>query len=414
MREPTRRARQHHVEREFSPAPPTQADTLHEFTVEVPRVDSYAVVVEVGLMRRYGALLRDTLAPDAVYVLTDRRVAKLYGAAMRESLTAAGLRQKWLEVAEGERSKSLAAFTRTLDQLAALGCARRSLLLAFGGGVISDLGGYVAASFMRGIRYANFATSLIGQVDASVGGKVAVNGAMAKNLYGAFHHPSHVGADPTLLRTLSERDFRSGMAEAIKVAILDDSLTLAELLERQHARARARDPYALAQIVALAARLKMDWIGRDPYERDLRRPLNLGHTIGHPIETAYQYKRIRHGEAVAIGVGVATCLSLRRRLIAETAAERIFALLQRYGLLGFWEPVRAELVFEHMAIVRRIRGNHLNFVLPTKVGAVHITDDVDRAALAQAFDDYEDVVARLAPRSRPPARKLGESAPGRD
>ncbi len=376
---------------------------VRRFAVTVPRTDRYDVVVEPGLIKRYGALLRDELQADDVFVLTERRVHKLYGAELEQSLAAAGLRQQWVTVPEGERAKSLVTFARVLDQLADLGCARRSVIVNFGGGAVSDLGGFVAASFMRGIRYVNLATSLIAQVDAAVGGKVAVNARLAKNLYGAFHHPSHVGADPTLLRTLSERDFRSGMAEAIKVAILDDSGELAALLERQHAAARGRDPYALGEIVELAARLKMDWISRDPYERDLRRPLNLGHTIGHPIETEYQYKKIRHGEAVAIGLGVATCLSLRKRLIAEDQADRIFALLRRYGLLGFWEPVRAQAVFGHLQIVRRIRGNNLHFVLPTKMGAVQITDDVDRPALAQAFDDYEEVVTRLAP--RPAARR---------
>lgn len=381
-----------------NPGLPNSVDG-RRFAVSVPRTDRYDVVVEPGLVKRYGALLRDELQADDVFVLTERRVQKLYGTELEQSFTAAGLRQQWVTVPEGERAKSLVTFARVLDQLADLGCARRSVIVNFGGGAVSDLGGFVAASFMRGIRYVNLATSLIAQVDAAVGGKVAVNARLAKNLYGAFHHPSHVGADPTLLRTLSERDFRSGMAEAIKVAILDDSGQLAVLLERQHAAARSRDPYALAEIVELAARLKMEWISLDPYERDLRRPLNLGHTIGHPIETEYQYKKIRHGEAVAIGLGVATCLALRKRLIAQDQADRIFALLRRYGLLGFWEPVRAQAVFGHMQIVRRIRGNNLHFVLPTKMGAVHITDDVDRPALAQAFDDYEEVVTRLAPRA---------------
>lgn len=377
------------------------------FRVEVPRHDAYDVVVEPGLTARHGAIVRDELGAKTAYVLTDRRVHRLYGAALQASLEAAGVRNHWIVLAEGERSKSLGTLARVLDLLAENGCARRDLLLAFGGGVISDLGGFAAATFMRGLRYANLSTSLIGQLDASIGGKVAVNSRFAKNLFGAFHHPVHVGADPLHLRTLSARDFRSGMAEAIKVAILDGSGRLATLLEREHARARARDPHVLTDIVVLAGRIKVEMLAPDPYERDLRRPLNLGHTIGHPIETEYRYQRIRHGEAVALGIGVATCLAMRKKRIARAEAERIFLLLSRYDLLGFWEPVRAEALFGHLDYVRRIRGNNLHFVLPIRMGEVLVTEDVDRPALARAFDDYEDVVARLRPRTRGTATAEG-------
>jgi 3-dehydroquinate synthase len=349
-------------------------------------------------------LLRDELQADDVFVLTERRVHKLYGAELEQSFAAAGLRQQWVTVPEGERAKSLVTFARVLDQLADLGCARRSVIVNFGGGAVSDLGGFVAASFMRGIRYVNLATSLIAQVDAAVGGKVAVNARLAKNLYGAFHHPSHVGADPTLaahaLRArLPQRHGRGDQGGDPRRQRPSWQRCSSGSTPPPAAATPTRSPRSSSW----PRGLKMDWISRDPYERDLRRPLNLGHTIGHPIETEYQYKKIRHGEAVAIGLGVATCLALRKRLIAEDQADRIFALLRRYGLLGFWEPVRAQAVFGHLQIVRRIRGNNLHFVLPTKMGAVQITDDVDRPALAQAFDDYEEVVTRLAP--RPAARR---------
>jgi 3-dehydroquinate synthase len=352
-------------------------------------------------VKRYGEALVAAAEARRVIVLTDRRVERLYRTVLARSLEEAGVRHEWIVIAEGERSKSLATFARVLERLVELGCDRRTLLVNFGGGVVSDLGGFVAATFMRGLRYANCATTLIGQLDASIGGKVAVNARVAKNLFGAFHHPAHVGCDPTLVRTLSSRDFRSGMAEAIKVAILDGP-PLFGLLEREHARIRARDPYLLTEVIGLAAQIKMQSIARDPYEQDLRRPLNLGHTIGHPIETEYSYKRIRHGEAVAIGLGVATCVASRRRLIPAADAGRIFDLLVRYDLLGFLEPVRADALFEHMRYVRLIRGSRLHFVLPTRVGGVTITEDVSRADLAQAFEDYEDVVAaRGARRGRP-------------
>jgi len=324
-------------------------------------------------------------------VLTDRRVERLYGERLCASLRAAGVAPDVLAVPDGERSKNLKTFTALLDRLAELRFDRRAVLVNFGGGVICDLGGFLASAYMRGVAYANFATSLMGQLDASVGGKVAVNSRFAKNLIGAFYHPSLVAGDPALLCTLSARDFRSGLAEAIKVGIIGCP-ELFLRLERDRDRVLAREAALLAEIVWLAARVKMEWIARDPYEHDLRRPLNLGHTIGHPIETEFSYRRIRHGEAVAIGMGVATAIALRKGLIAAPAAARILDLLSAYDLLGFSEPIRPDRVVEHVQFVRLIRGNALHFVLPRDVGSVLVTEDVSEADLVHGFEDYEDLV----------------------
>jgi 3-dehydroquinate synthase len=250
----------------------------------------------------------------------------------------------------------------------------------------------VASAYMRGIRYVNLATSLLGQIDACVGGKVAVNLPVGKNLIGAFHHPVHVAGDPDCLATLSERDFRSGIAEGIKVAILDGP-ALFGFLERERGALRARESEPLTHLVGEATRIKMDWIGRDPYESDLRRPLNLGHTLGHPIETEFGYRDIRHGEAVAIGMGVATCIARERGQIADVDAERIFALLAAYDLLGFDEPIRPDSVLEHMHVVRLIRGRRLHFVLPQGIGRVLITDELEDGDIVRGFERYERVVA---------------------
>ncbi len=365
------------------------------FTVRVPDERRYEVLFEPGLCARYGTLLRELDATDLV-VLTDKRVYRLYGEPFLASLREAGFEPKLIVIPDGERSKSMETFARLLDRLAELECDRRAVLVNFGGGVISDLGGFVASAYMRGIRYANFATSLLGQVDACVGGKVAVNSRHAKNLIGAFHHPSHAAGDPELLATLSDRDFRSGLAEAIKVAILDGS-ELFEFLERDREAIRAREPAALTHVVGEGARVKMDMIARDPYEADLRRPLNFGHTIGHPIETEFGYRGIRHGEAVAIGMGVATAIALHRGLIERDDADRILDLLQAYDLLGYDEPIRPDAVVEHVRYVRLIRGKKLHFVLPTRIGAVQITDALENGDLVRGFEHYERIVQeRLA------------------
>lgn len=381
------------------------------YEVRVPVEHSYPVLYRAGLLADYGRELAGTLGPRRVCVLSDRRVWRLYGERLVAALAPLAPRERTpaadgepgsagsplLLVPPGEGSKSMATFARLLDRMAELGVDRRSLLVNFGGGVISDLGGFLASAYMRGIEYANLSTSLLGQVDACVGGKVAVNARVAKNLIGAFHHPVHVAGDPELLASLSERDFRCGLAEAIKVAIICGPELFATL-EREREAVQARDPRVLVSVIGEASKLKMDLIARDPYEGDLRRPLNLGHTIGHPIETEFGYRRIRHGEAVAIGTAVASAVALRRGMLAADVAERIFALLESYGLLAFPLPIDARRVVGHLRYVRMIRGHRLHFVLPRDVGAVTITDELDGEELVQGFADWQDR-ARHAPRS---------------
>lgn len=358
------------------------------FSVSVERHRGYPVIYEIGLLDRFGALFVEHFGDRRAIVLTDRRVGKLLGERLGASFAAVGRRPDVITIPEGEGSKSLETYSLLLDRLATLECDRRTVLVCCGGGVISDTGGFVASSYMRGIDYVNLPTTLLGQVDACVGGKVAVNARQAKNLFGAFHHPSLVVGDPGLLGTLSTRDFRSGLAEAVKVAFLAGP----ELFERLEACIEpimARDPLVLTGLIAEAARLKMDMIASDPYEADLRRPLNFGHTIGHPIETEFQYRGIRHGESVAAGMGVATSVSLSRGLIEPSLAERVFDLLARFGLPGIDDELRPDRIIQHLRHVRLIRGCSLHFVLPVALGEVLITDEVDEAELVAGFEDYE-------------------------
>jgi 3-dehydroquinate synthase len=342
-------------------------------------------------------MLVQALGRSAVVVLTDNRVNKLYGGRFLSSFRKEGIEPGLLVVQEGETSKSMETFALLLDRMAEMNIDRRAVLVNFGGGVITDLGGFVASAYMRGIAYTNFGTSLLAQVDSCVGGKVAVNARVAKNMIGAFYHPRHVAGDPVLLKTLSFRDFKSGLAEAIKVAIIM-SPELFDILEKEQKRILRREPEIMVTVIGMASKLKMDMISLDPYENDLRRPLNFGHTIGHPIETEFAYKRIRHGEAVGIGMGVATLVARNKGIIPAEVAERIFDMLNTYDLLGFTEPINPDNVVEHVAYVRLIRANKLHFVLPTKeIGKVLITDDISNADLVKAFEDYEEVVCRKKP-----------------
>jgi len=364
-----------------------------EYEVRVPTDFRYPVVYECGLLQRYGSLLLEAFGRQAVVVLTDSRVHRLYGERFLGSFEGTGLEPKVIVVPEGETSKSMKTFALVLERMSQMHFDRRAVLVNFGGGVITDLGGFVASSYMRGIAYTNFGTSLLAQLDSCVGGKVAVNSKFAKNLIGAFYHPRHVAGDPVMLKTLSFRDYKSGLAEAIKVAIIM-SPELFDILEQDRDRVLRREPEILARVIGLASKLKMDMISLDPYENDLRRPLNFGHTIGHPIETEFAYKNIRHGEAVGIGIGVATVLALNMGCVSREDADRIFSLLHAYDLLGFSEPINPDHVVEHVKYVRLIRANQLHFVLPVRVGEVLITEEVTNADLVKGFEEYEAVVCR--------------------
>ncbi len=368
-----------------------RATGVFSFDVVVPATHRYQVLYRSGLLDEYGTFIVERFGRRTYVIVTDDRVHGLYGTRLERSFHRVGIEPVVLVIPEGESSKSLSTFAHLIERMAEIGVDRRAVVVNFGGGVVSDLGGFVAASYMRGIDYVNFATSLLGQLDAAVGGKVAVNAREAKNLIGAFHHPRNVAGDTGLFGTLSARDYRSGLAEAIKVGIIA-SPELFERFEVDAARLSVRDEAALIDVIGTAARVKMELIARDPYELDLRRPLNFGHTIGHPIETEFGYRKIRHGEAVAIGMGVATCLSLRKGSIDRAIADRIFAVLHRFGLLGFSEPIRAESVIGHVRYVRLVRGHQLHFVLPTAIGAVEITDDVTNDDLINGFSDYDDEV----------------------
>ena len=360
------------------------------FAVATPRLDRYEVEYETGLLRTFGIRFRERFGSPATVVLCDERVHQLYGKALARSFGQQENQIRFVVVPDTERSKSMQQYVEVLEELGRMGFDRRGVLINFGGGVICDLGGFVAATYMRGVRYVNLATSMTAQVDAAVGGKVAINTPHAKNLIGAFHHPSYVGGDPSIICTLSERDFRGGIAEAIKMGIITSPELFALLVNNVEA-IRSRDPLMLLEVIGLAARLKMDMVAQDPYEEDLRRPLNFGHTLGHPIETGFAYDKVRHGEAVAVGMAVATILSLDRQRIAETDALAIFDLLQAYDLLACTPRIHVDEVIEHLRYIRMIRAGSLHLVLPDAIGRVTITDAVTKSDLIRAFEGYEEL-----------------------
>ncbi|WP_433973902.1 3-dehydroquinate synthase [Tunturiibacter lichenicola] len=286
----------------------------------------------------------------------------------------------------GERHKRMSSVESLAQQLATAGADRDSLLLAFGGGVIGDITGFLAAIYMRGIRYVQIPTTLLAQVDSSIGGKTGVNLAAGKNLIGSFHHPQAVFADTDLLRTLPPAELRAGLQESIKAGVIYDAKLFRYMEQNAEAILSTKknaDPTALTKVVAASVRVKADVVSKDEKESGLRMILNFGHTIGHAIEAATNYKQLLHGEAVAWGSIAALSVAVARNTISEKDANRIANLILRYGPLPTFKTTAEKLV----ALTGRDKKNRSgtrSYILPTAVGKVEIVRDVTEHELLAA------------------------------
>jgi 3-dehydroquinate synthase len=292
----------------------------------------------------------------------------------------------------GESHKRMSSVESLAQQLATAGADRDSLLLAFGGGVIGDITGFLAAIYMRGIRYVQIPTTLLAQVDSSIGGKTGVNLAAGKNLIGSFHHPQAVLVDPNLLGTLPAAQLRAGLQESIKAGIIYDA-KLFRYMEQNTEAILAGDPAALTRVVAASVRVKADVVSKDEKESGLRMILNFGHTIGHAIEAATNYKQLLHGEAVAWGSIAALSVAVARNTIGEQDANRIANLILRYGPLPTFKATAEKLV----ALTSRDKKNRSgirSFVLPVAIGKTEIVRDVTEPELLAATESMLTLIRK--------------------
>lgn len=340
--------------------------------VKVPlRERSYSIFIGGGVLARLGAECVKLKLGQRCAVITDRNVGPRYARTVIASLKKAGFDPVLITVPAGETAKSLKTVEACYDQLAAHRLERRSFIVALGGGVVGDLAGFVAATYLRGVPFVQVPTTLLAQVDSSVGGKVGVNLKAGKNLVGAFHQPRLVLCDLDTLRTLPKREFRAGLAEVIKYGIIYDE-ALFEKLERQLRKLLNLDPKLLGEVVARCCEIKAEVVGQDETETGLRAILNFGHTIGHAIENSFGYGKYLHGEAISIGQIAAAELSCAVLGLCGGCAERIRDLFRRAGLpteIRLTPAQRAKLLAA-MKLDKKVSGGEIKFVLAEEIGKV--------------------------------------------
>lgn len=347
---------------------------------------SYQVCVGTGLLADLGHLIRRHGLPTRAAVIADETVARLHGPALLAALDRADLAAPLFTVPAGEASKSLACAGDLCDRLIAAGLDRHSLLIAFGGGVIGDLAGFVAAIYYRGIPYLHVPTTVVAQVDSSVGGKTGVNAAGGKNLIGAFHQPRLVIADVATLATLPDREFGEGFGEIIKHAIIRDRALFDDLL--QTGRVPPADAPALARLIARNVAIKAAIVAADERETTgLRAVLNFGHTVGHAIENAAGYGRYLHGEAVALGMVAAAHLSVAKAGLPPAERDAIVALLAAYKLPVVLPPdLATDAILEPLLRDKKFADGRVRFVLSPAIGDAFVAATVSLDDIRQAVE----------------------------
>ena len=353
---------------------------MQTIRVETPSA-KYDVFAGSGLLETLGVRIERVAGrlPRRVFVLTSAPIWALWSEAFLASFPEAPI---VLFLEPGEKFKTIGSAERLLRQMARAGGDRGSLLVAFGGGIVGDVGGFLAAIYMRGIAYVQVPTTFLAQVDSSVGGKTGVNLPEGKNLVGSFNHPLAVFADIGVLGTLPDRELRAGLMESVKAGIIRDR-TLVRFMEEHADDVLGRDPKALEKVIAASIRMKAGVVNRDERENGLRMILNLGHTVGHALEQATGYKTLLHGEAIGWGMIAALYLGLKRGTMTRGQFERLENLIHIYGPLPALK-IKAKKVVAATGGDKKNIGGVRRFVLPIGIGDAGVVEDVTPAELESA------------------------------
>jgi 3-dehydroquinate synthase len=358
---------------------------MPQVTIHVPP-RPYQAVIENGLLLRAGSVLADLL-PQAsrIFVITVPPVRTRWGSKLVSSLKAAGFAPQVISMPDGEPTKRLATVEALAEKLLHLGADRKAVVVALGGGVVGDVSGLLASLYMRGIELVQIPTTVLAQVDASIGGKTAVNLVDGKNLLGTYHHPRVVLIDPAVLKTLPDREFRAGLYEAVKCGVIGN-VELFLRFEQNRARILKRDPVELEWLIAQSVKLKAEVVSADEREDGLRRVLNLGHTIGHALEAETGYKKLLHGEAVAWGMIAATNIALSVGRTDSVTAGRIADAVLSLGRLPEVN-VNARTILARLQSDKKTQNGVVHFILPREIGKVEVASDVPSAAVIDAVEE---------------------------
>lgn len=353
---------------------------------------SYDVVVDAGAIDQAGRHIREIAKDRRLFVVADENAFRHQGARLEQGLS--GLDYVLLPIALGEQRKRLAAVEELCERMHAAGADRSAVVVAFGGGIAGDVGGFVAASYMRGVDVVQVPTTLLAQVDAAVGGKTGVNLASGKNLVGAFHQPKLVLMDTSALSTLPDREYRAGLFEVVKHGIIR-SPELFELMRDERERAFARDPEILTRMVAESVRIKAAVVEADEREGGLRRILNYGHTFGHALEAETGYSRLLHGEAVGWGMVAAGRMGEALGLIESGERRRIEEVVLSYGPIPSLEGLDAESIAARVGGDKKTVGGVTHFILPERTGRVTVVPGPPHGQVVAAIRAALDAVATV-------------------
>jgi 3-dehydroquinate synthase len=353
---------------------------MPSFRVQTPQ-RVYDAIVSRGSVSRLAEFLPAHVGK--IFVVTTPDVWGHHGASVEQALK--GKSHAVLTFPGGESRKRMAEVEALAEEMVEAGGDRSSLVVAFGGGIVGDLAGFLAAIFMRGIPVIQIPTTLLAQVDAAVGGKTGANLVAGKNLIGSFHQPLVVLIDPDVLKTLPEREYRAGLYEIVKCGVIRDA-GLFHTLDRDVTKVLAQDPALVEHIIAAAVRIKAEVVTADEREGDLRRILNFGHTIGHALEAETHYQQFLHGEAVAFGMRVAATLAERTGCLASTDAASIHRVVERYGPIPSLDGIPAKNLAARLRSDKKTVQGRVHFVLPVKIGEVKIVTGVDEALVLESIE----------------------------
>jgi 3-dehydroquinate synthase len=346
----------------------------------------YDVVIESGVLTNAGALIQEALGRAArLFIVTVPPVKKSWAEPLEASLKAAGLACHMIEMADGERHKTLDTVQSIAVKMVQRGADRGCAVVALGGGVVGDVSGLLASLYMRGVDLVQIPTTFLAQVDSAIGGKTGVNLPAGKNLIGTYHQARVVIADPSVLATLPEREYRAGLYEALKCGVIRNA-KIFDFMEERRERILQRDVESLEWLIAECVQVKADVVAADERENGLRRILNFGHTIGHALESETGYKAFLHGEAVAWGMVAASMIAAGMQKTDAASAQRIIQLVLAYAPLPKVES-RGKRVARRLLADKKTRDGVVHFVLPTEIGKVEVVPDVPERAVIQAVEE---------------------------